>query len=91
MMRLIDAWVCIQAGVVHDPVDEVVHDGGDAIDTALPLVQRGMTRCSHWDASCGVPSMPRRTRCAPAPVETRGPITRPLPNDALTRIVVLVA
>jgi hypothetical protein len=34
MMGLIDTWVGIQAWVIHDPVDEVVHDRGDAIDTA---------------------------------------------------------
>jgi hypothetical protein len=91
MMRLIDAWVCIQAGVVHDPVDEVVHDGGEALDTTQPLIPRGRARWGHEETSCGVPLMPRRTRCAPAPVETRGPTTRPLPNDAPTRMVVLVA
>ena len=63
MMRLIDAWVCIQAGVVHDPVDEVVHDGGDAIDTAQPLIQRGMARCGRgYLLRCAVDATPDEMR-----------------------------
>ena len=47
-MGLVYLWVCIQAGVDHDPVDEVVHYGGDAVDTTEPVVERGLVRAvSH--------------------------------------------
>ena len=39
MMGLVYAWVRIQARINHDPVDEVIHHGGDAVDTAKPLVK----------------------------------------------------
>src|SRR5262249_57516247 len=34
VMRLVDPWVCIQARIEHEPIDEVIYNGGDAIDTA---------------------------------------------------------
>ena len=47
-MGLVYLWVCIQAGIDHDPVDEVVHYGGDAVDTTEPVVERGLVRAvSH--------------------------------------------
>jgi len=33
MMGFINSWVGIQTRVDHDPVDEVIHDGGDIINT----------------------------------------------------------
>jgi len=33
-MRIVDGGVRIQDGVVHDPVNEVVHHGSDGIDSA---------------------------------------------------------
>jgi hypothetical protein len=39
--------VCIQAGIDHDPVDEVVHHSADAVDTAEPLVKAGHACGSH--------------------------------------------
>ena len=38
MMRFIDPWVRIQTWVVHDPVDELIHNRGYAIDTTQPFV-----------------------------------------------------
>src|SRR5262249_8714912 len=44
-------WVCIQAGINHDPVDEIINHGGDAIDTAEPIVQGGCVLHSHLCSS----------------------------------------
>jgi hypothetical protein len=52
VMGLVYLWVCIQAGIDHDPVDEVVHYGGDAVDTTEPVVERGLVRAvSHLNAT----------------------------------------
>src|SRR4029077_620793 len=47
MMGFIYPRVCIQAGIDHDPVYEVVYHCGDAIDTAEPLIKAGHTFGSH--------------------------------------------
>jgi hypothetical protein len=39
MMGLVYLRVRIQAGIDHDPVDEIINDGGDAVDTAEPIVK----------------------------------------------------
>jgi hypothetical protein len=53
MVSLVDYWVCIQAGINHDPVDEIINHGGDAIDTAEPVVQGGLVILhSHLCSSC---------------------------------------
>jgi hypothetical protein len=39
VMRLVYPWVCIQAGIDHDPVDEVIYNGSDAVDTAEAVVK----------------------------------------------------
>jgi hypothetical protein len=39
VMRLVYPWVCIQAGIDHDPVDEVIYNGSDAVDTAEPVIK----------------------------------------------------
>jgi hypothetical protein len=41
MMRLIYPWVCVEAGIVHNPVDEVIDHCGDAVDTAESFVKAG--------------------------------------------------
>ena len=48
MMGLIYPWVRIQARIGHDAVDEVIRNGGDAVDTAEPLVKAGRIRTGHW-------------------------------------------
>src|SRR4029077_11285669 len=45
MMRLIYPWVCVEAGIDHDPVDEVIDHCGDAIDTAESFVKAERRRC----------------------------------------------
>ena len=47
MMGFIYPRVCIQAGIDHDPVNEVVYHRGDAVDTSKPLVEPGHTFGSH--------------------------------------------
>src|SRR5262249_39978407 len=51
MVGLVAYWVCIQAGINHDPVDEIINQGGDAIDTAEPIVQGGCVLHSHLCSS----------------------------------------
>jgi hypothetical protein len=41
MMSLVYPWVRIQARIDHNPVDEVIHHGRNAVDTAEPLVKVG--------------------------------------------------
>ena len=41
MMGLIDPWVRIQARIDHYSIDEVIYHGGNAVDTAEPLVKAG--------------------------------------------------
>ena len=47
MMGFIYPWICIQPGIDHDPVDEVVYHSGNAVDTAEPLIKAGHTSGSH--------------------------------------------
>src|SRR5258706_12344359 len=47
MMGLVYVWVRVQAGIDHDPVDEVVHHCGDAVNAAEPFVEAGMIGDSH--------------------------------------------
>jgi hypothetical protein len=47
MVGFIYPRVCIQAGIDHDPVDEVVYHSGDAVDTAEPVIKAGHTFSSH--------------------------------------------
>lgn len=46
MMRLVYPWIRIQAAIDHDPVDEVINDSGDAVDTAesVPVILRLRTQ-----------------------------------------------
>ena len=37
MMGLVYPWICIQTGIDHDPVDEVIHHAGDAVHAAEPI------------------------------------------------------
>ena len=48
MMGLIYLWVRVQAGIDHDPVDKVVNHGGDAVDTAEPLIKAGRILSRRW-------------------------------------------
>ncbi len=41
VMRLIDARIRVQPVVNHDPVDEIVDDGGNVVDAAESLIERG--------------------------------------------------
>src|SRR6267378_2197939 len=47
MMGLVYPWICIQARIDHDPVDEVIHHGGDAVHTAEPVVEAGRILSGH--------------------------------------------
>ena len=47
-MGLVYPRVCIQARITHDSIDEVIHHGGDAVDTAEPIVKAGRILSSHW-------------------------------------------
>src|SRR5215472_12852204 len=67
VMRLVYPWVCIQAGIDHDPVDEVIYNGSDAVDTAEPVIKArrilGGHRCflplSPWVHRSTVPVLLR--------------------------------
>src|SRR5262249_54428373 len=48
MMGLVYPWVRVQAGIDHDPVDKVVNHGGDAVDTAEPLIKAGRILSRYW-------------------------------------------
>ena len=41
MVRVVDQGIGIESRIGHHAVDEVVHDGRDAVDTAEPLVKIG--------------------------------------------------
>jgi len=47
MMGLVYLWVRIQTRIDHDPVDEIIHYSGDAVDTAEALVKVGRILSSH--------------------------------------------
>ena len=47
MMGLVYHWICIQAGIDHDPVDEVIHHAGDAVHAAEPVVEAGRILGDH--------------------------------------------
>src|SRR5262249_82581 len=47
MMGLVHFRVRIQTWINHDPVDEIIHYGGDAVDTAQPLVKARQTLRGH--------------------------------------------
>jgi hypothetical protein len=47
MMRFVQARVRIQTRVNHHTVDEVVHNCGDAIHAAQPLIESGLILVSH--------------------------------------------
>ena len=47
MMGLVYPWICIQARIDHDPVDEVIHHGGDAVHTAEPVLEAGRILSGH--------------------------------------------
>jgi hypothetical protein len=68
MMGLIYPWVRIKTRIGHDAVDEVIRNGGDAVDTAEPLVKAGRIRISHWHllySRFALPHVPpRATFCA---------------------------
>jgi hypothetical protein len=38
VVRLVDATIRVQPVVDHDPVDEIVNDGGDAVDATKPFI-----------------------------------------------------
>src|SRR5215468_5548242 len=42
VMRFINGCVCIQDRVAHNPINEVVHYGGNRVDATEPLVERGL-------------------------------------------------
>src|SRR5262249_4867486 len=48
MMGLVYLWICIQAGIDHDPVDEVIDHGGNAVDAAEPLIKAASILGGHW-------------------------------------------
>jgi len=47
MMGLVHPWIRIQAGIDHNPIDKVIDHGGDAVDTAEPLVKAGRILSRH--------------------------------------------
>src|SRR4051794_471522 len=67
-MRLVDSRVLVQAGVAHDPVDEIVDHGGYVVDAAEAVIERwsliGLHRALH-DVRDDV----RVTAASPAGVE----------------------
>jgi len=53
MVRFIHTRVSIQPWVTHNPIDEVINNGGDIIYAAKPIVQGGvsegcMASTSFW-------------------------------------------
>src|ERR1700716_2975641 len=48
VVRVIDQGIGIEPRIGHHAVDEVVHDGRDAVDTAEPLVKVGRILRGHW-------------------------------------------
>src|SRR5205823_6533658 len=55
VMSLIYPWICVESGINHDPVDEVVHHSGDAVDTTKPIIKAERNwwpfqrrRCFKW-------------------------------------------
>jgi hypothetical protein len=48
MMGLVYPGIYIQTGIDHDPVDEVIDDGGDVVHTAESIVEAGRMLCGHW-------------------------------------------
>src|SRR5262249_51116598 len=42
VMRFINGCVCIQDRVAHNPINEVVHYGGNRVDATERLVERGL-------------------------------------------------
>jgi hypothetical protein len=47
MMSLVYLGICIQAGVDHDAVDEIINYAGDAVNTAQPIVKTRQALCGH--------------------------------------------
>ena len=47
MMGLIYLWIGIQARIDHDPVNEVIHHGGDAVDAPKPIIKARRTLRGH--------------------------------------------
>jgi hypothetical protein len=52
MMGFVHSRVGIQARVDHDPVDEVIHDGRDAIYTPQSLIKTWLILASHLMPPC---------------------------------------
>ena len=52
MMGFVYPWIRVQAGIDHDPVDKVIDHGGDAVDTAEPLVKAGRIWVAIGPSSC---------------------------------------
>src|SRR5258707_7160335 len=48
VVRVVDQGIGIEPRIGHHAVDEVVHDGRDAVDTAEPLVKVGRILRGHW-------------------------------------------
>src|SRR5205814_7241331 len=48
VVRVIDQGIGIEPRIGHHAVDEVVHDGRDAVDTAEPLVKVRRVLRGHW-------------------------------------------
>jgi hypothetical protein len=40
MMRFVHRRVRVEAGIIHDAVDKIIDDGGDAIDSTESLIKR---------------------------------------------------
>ena len=51
MMGLVHPWIRIQAGIDHNPIDKVIDHGGDAVDTAEPLVKAGAAFLGLWPSA----------------------------------------
>jgi hypothetical protein len=41
VVRLVDARIRVQPVVNHNPIDEIVDDGGDVVDAGESVVERG--------------------------------------------------
>src|SRR5262249_30184059 len=54
MMCFIYSRICIQSGIDHDPVDEVIDHGCDAVHTAEPIVEAGRVLGGHRTPSSSV-------------------------------------
>jgi hypothetical protein len=40
-MRLVDQRIGVEPGIAHDPIDQIVDHGRDAVDAAEATIERG--------------------------------------------------